>query len=120
MMYIPDKWMFVRIMGTDPHWRILGTWCGGFVTGTSWRLNSGIFQAEEQEEYFDFISHNGSLYRCYKDSYGAFTYGSGALRDLVRRSEGTMEAIWDEPKNISEFVKGMLDKSSSSLYNDYC
>jgi len=99
-MHTPDKWMLVRITGTDPHWRIFASWYGGYLSGDSWRLNSGVTSVEDKDEWYDFHGHSGSLYRCSKTGYGISMYGMSVLEDLVEKSGGHMEAIWEEPKNI--------------------
>lgn len=103
-METPDKWMLVRITGATPHWRIFATWSGGYTQGDSWRLNSGISRVEDKDEYFDFIGYSGSLYRCFKNSYGVTAYGIDVLNDLVSKSTGFMEPVWEEPSNIGEML----------------
>jgi hypothetical protein len=99
-MHTPDKWMLVRVLGTDPHWRIFATWSGVYTHGDSWKLNSGVESVEVKDEYYDFVGYSGSVYRCSKAAYGVTTYGMGVLADLVYKSDGTVEALWEEPKDI--------------------
>jgi hypothetical protein len=96
----PDRWLLVRVNGTNPHWRIFATWGGGYTYGESWRLNSGVASVEEKDEWFDFIGHSGSVYRCSKTGYGVTLYGMGVLTDLIEKSAGKAEAIWEEPSDI--------------------
>jgi hypothetical protein len=103
-MYTPDKWMLVRITGTDPHWRIFASWYGGYLDSDSWRLNSGVTSVEDKDEWYDFHGHSGSLYRCSKTGYGVTTYGMSVLKDLEEKSGGHLEGIWDKPKNIVELI----------------
>jgi hypothetical protein len=100
----PDKWMLVRITGTDPHWRIFATWSGGYLSSDSWRLNSGVESVEDKDGYYEFVGHSGSVYRCSKTAYGVTVYGAGVLESLVKNSGDKMEAIWDEPENIMELI----------------
>lgn len=102
-METPDKWMLIRVKGQTPHWRIFATWGGGYTYGESWRLNSGVESVEDKDDYFDFHGYSGSLYRCSKTRYGVTAYGLGVLNDLLSKSD-LLEAVWDEPKNIIEYL----------------
>lgn len=43
-MMNPDRWLLIWIDdGAGPPFvKVFGTWAGGYTTGDSWRLNSGI------------------------------------------------------------------------------
>jgi hypothetical protein len=103
-MTIPDKWMLVRINGTNPHWRIFATWGGGYTYGDSWRLNSGVDSVEDKDEWYDFVGSSGSVYRCHKKRYGTTLYGMTVLEGLVKNSDNKMEPIWEEPKDIVQLI----------------
>lgn len=68
--YFPDNWVIIKIKGDDPHYRVLGGWSGGYTTGDSWRLNSGITRVEEDNDCFYFYGSSGSVYKCGKQVYG--------------------------------------------------
>lgn len=97
--YSPDKWLLIKIGGTDPHYRVFGSWSGGYLDGDSWRMNSGITSVEEDENYYYFHGNTGSIYRCHKEMYGATVYGYGVAQNYVR--ENLFEII-DMPDNIME------------------
>lgn len=69
-MHIPDNWVIIKVKGDDPHYRVLAGWSGGYATGDSWRMNSGITKATETERSFEFHGSSGSVYCCGKNSYG--------------------------------------------------
>lgn len=69
MTYTPDNWIIVHLKGVTPHYRVLAGWSGGYDTGDSWRANSGIVRAEQDEHYFYFYGSSGSCYQCHKNSY---------------------------------------------------
>lgn len=69
MVYTPDNWVVVRFKGDDPHYRILAGWSGGYTTGDSWRMNSGITKVEETDDHFLFYGSSGSCYKCHHASY---------------------------------------------------
>ena len=68
--YSPENWVIIKIEGDDPHYRVLGGWSGGYTTGDSWRMNSGITGYEFDGDYWYFKGSSGSVYKCYVDSYG--------------------------------------------------
>lgn len=67
--YHPDNWVVIKIMGDDPHYRVLAGWSGGYTTGDSWRMNSGITRVEQTEYLYRFYGSSGSCYECSKNSY---------------------------------------------------
>lgn len=67
--YCPDNWVVIFLNGDDPHYRILAGWSGGYLSGDSWRMNSGIARVEEDEYYFNFYGSSGSCYQCHKNAY---------------------------------------------------
>lgn len=81
--YMPDNWVVIFLNGKDPHYRVLAGWSGGYTTGDSWRMNSGIVKCEEVTEthttandktyelqYYKFYGSSGSYYMCHKEAYG--------------------------------------------------
>lgn len=68
-MYNPDNWVVLKINNGILHYKVLAGWNGGYLTGDSWRMNSGITNVEEDEDYFVFTGYSGSLYRCHKNGY---------------------------------------------------
>ena len=99
--YIPDSWMIVKITGTDPHYRIFGSWSGGYLDGDAWRLNSGVKSVEEDDDYYYFKGHTGSVYQCHKEGYGIrSSYASSVLEGFLNKPEGHMELIEENPENV--------------------
>lgn len=78
--YIPDEWCLVRI--NDDLVKVFGSWRGGYVSGDNWRLNSGIENVKEEDDFYLFEGHSGSVYVCYKKNYGIRSlYNLGVLYD---------------------------------------
>lgn len=103
MTYQPEEWCIVKITGTAPHYRVFGGWRGGYLTGDSWRLNSGIVSVEETDTDWVFIGHTGSMYICHKNLYGIRSpYNTSVLNDYVSKSGGYMHVI-DEMPDIKNF-----------------
>ena len=74
-MNVPDQWVVLEITTPKEAIRkVLAGWRGGYLHGDSWRLNSGIVETKEFDDYWDFHGTSGSVYRCRKDGYGMTTY----------------------------------------------
>lgn len=67
--YTPDNWVIVKIKGDDPHYRVLAGWSGGYTTGDSWRMNSGITSVERGSNGYKFYGYSGSCYECGDHNY---------------------------------------------------
>ena len=67
--YSCDNWVVIKMKGDDPHYRLLVGTSGGYLTGDSWRLNSGITKVEEDDRSYYFSGSSGSTYHCGKESY---------------------------------------------------
>lgn len=85
--YNPNRWMLIKITGPDPHYRVFGSWSGGYLDGDSWRMNSGVVRYEEDENYFDFFGSSGSCYRCNKQSYGSNMFGWSVAKNYEDKLE---------------------------------
>lgn len=98
MVYTPDGWTLVKITGTDPHYRVFGSWRGGYLNGDSWRMNSGITSVTEEDNYYVFKGSSGSEYYCHKEGYGRLgSYGMGVLSHYAENSQGTLSNIEEMP-----------------------
>ena len=64
-----DNWVIIFMNGGDPHYRLLMGTSGGYTSGDSWQINSGVTAVEEDEYYFYFHGASGSVYACNKESY---------------------------------------------------
>jgi hypothetical protein len=69
--YTPDRWELVKITkGTHSYYRVLAGWAGGFTTGASWKLSSGVNEIEKDDEAYHFHNASGSVYSCRFNSRG--------------------------------------------------
>jgi len=80
----PDRWVIVKLPDC---YKVFATWLGGYLDGSSWRMNSGISEVQEDEKYFYFHGHSGSIYRCHKNSYGTNTYTQGVLDLMFKKTK---------------------------------
>jgi hypothetical protein len=67
-MYTPDSWKIVKFESTEfgVVYKVLAGWYGGYAKGDSWKLNSGIVEVIETEDFYDFIGYSGYIYHCAK------------------------------------------------------
>jgi hypothetical protein len=84
MMYVPDNWVVLKF---KDHYRVLAGWSGGYLSGDSWRLNSGIVRVEEKPESYIFYSSSGSAYSCHKEGYGLRS-NNAYIYDQLREKHG--------------------------------
>jgi len=76
--YTPDRWVMLKITYNKiPTYKILAGWGGGYMQGQSWRLNSGITEIKEEDDRYLFNGYSGSIYYCYKNSYGTINLTDG-------------------------------------------
>ena len=89
--YIPDKWVVIELDydGIKTQ-KILSSWYGGWAGSDSWRLSSGITEVEELEDSFIIKNHSGSVYTCFKGSYGMSFYTSNILEGFKKQAVITM------------------------------
>lgn len=69
-MHSPDNWVIFKGQSSkgETIYKILAGWSGGYIHGDSWRINSGIVEIEEDEDFYYFKGYSNSVYRCWKDS----------------------------------------------------
>lgn len=90
--YAPDKWLVIKLnYETGSHYRVFGSWYGGWAGSDSWRMNSGIVSVTQDDHCYYFKGTSGSVYSCYKNCYGASGYGTSVLENMIdqQRKLGT-------------------------------
>lgn len=93
MSYNPDRWVILKV---KDHYRVLAGWDGGYLSGSSWRLNSGIIECKFDGEYWYFYGSSGSTYKCYVDSYGFNMSIAGAYSKLKEIHGDDVEMLEDQ------------------------
>lgn len=97
-MYTPDNWVIIKIKGDNPHYRVLAGWSGGYTTGDSWRMNSGITKVEEDDRSYYFSGSSGSVYHCGKSSYG-LRMNNAYIWDQLQELHGDKVELMSEETN---------------------
>ena len=79
--YMPDRWVILEINnGKETLNKVLAGWCGGYLDGDSWKLNSGNIKEEEFDDRWEFTGTSGSVYICAKSAYGMSSYMGSVYR----------------------------------------
>jgi hypothetical protein len=91
--YFPDNWVVIRINGDTPHYKVLGGWNGGYLAGSSWRMNSGIVKFEETDNFYKFYGYSGSCYLCSKEAYGLRMNTASVWNQLEKEYNGRVELL---------------------------
>jgi len=98
-MYKPEEWVIVKIKSSTPHYRVFGSWRGGYLSSDNWRMNSGITSATKDGDYYLFNGQSGSVYRCHKNAYGIkSSYNQGILADYEKQGKGIFKIFTKIPK----------------------
>lgn len=104
-IHTPSNWVILKIeYAGNIIYKILGEWSGGYSTGESWQLNSGIVGMDENDNYYSFHGFSGSTYECRKNKYGIHgAYVQGVLSNLIQRAEeqGGQITVVDEDVDFS-------------------
>lgn len=101
-MYSPDRWLVIKINGTNPHYRVFASWYGGYLGSDSWRMNSGITRVTEDDDFYYFHGSSGSVYNCYKNCYGISGYGSDVLNNYIEKYPELDIQVLSEDTKVTE------------------
>ena len=97
--YTPDNWVVIKFTqqvksGNTGYgrtekvfYKVLGGWSGGYLSGDSWRLNSGIVEVQETVDSFIFIGNSGSRYICDKTQECLRMNTAGIWKQMQEASE---------------------------------
>lgn len=78
--YYPDRWV---ILDMGSHKRIFASWYGGYTSGDTWKLSSGIENIIEDGDDYVLPQSSGSVYRIHKDMEGTTAWSSGILKQIM-------------------------------------
>lgn len=87
--YNPDVWVIVEISGaevSETYHRILAGWHGGFTTGNSWKISSGVVKILDSGELWEIHNHSGSIYQCHKNCERLSTMTANILSSYVNQN----------------------------------
>jgi hypothetical protein len=90
--YVPDVWVVVELTGTrvtepdNKYHRILAGWYGGYTTGDSWKMNSGITKIVDKGDHWEVHGYSGSVYFCHKNAERFSGYTSSIYESFAKQS----------------------------------
>lgn len=91
--YTPDKWVIITITTNNKTYhKLLSGWVGGYLSGSEWRLNSGITKIEsdpENNDYFLIYGISKSCYRCHRSGYGFTSLTNGIYNKMTDEAQKT-------------------------------
>jgi hypothetical protein len=93
MNYTPDNWV---VIGAPNGYKVLAGWSGGYLSGDSWRLNSGVTNITFEDPFYLFEGASGSVYRCHKDAYGLRINNSYIWNQLKEKYGDKVELLPEE------------------------
>lgn len=97
--YTPHKWLVIDC-GNDLY-KVFAVWSGGYLDGDSWKLNSGIKNAEDMGDHYIIHGYSTSKYKCYKKNYGTNIYGTSLLSNM----ESTILSNTQTESLLKTFIK---------------
>lgn len=86
MNYTPDTYQFIRLSSdqdTDVIVKLFAVWVGGYLTGDSWKLNSGVTKIIKDGDVFHVHGYSGSVYTVSAEQAPMTSYGSGILNKIL-------------------------------------
>lgn len=94
--YTPDNWVVIKVKdGDSVFYKVLGGWNGGYLTGSSWRINSGISRVSQEGRFVLFHGLSGSIYRCNKNGYGLRMNNAGIWNQIKKKYKDDVELMPD-------------------------
>lgn len=109
--YTPDNWIIIKITphnaAYEAHYRILGSWSGGYLDGAAWKLSSGIvdYKVDPNDPgLFEMPQHSGSVYNV---RIARERVSSMIQTILLQMQESTVSTIEHVPFNqfLQEFKR---------------
>ena len=86
--YTPDRWVILTIKTPDESIdKVFAGWYGGYVTGDTWKLSSGIVDIVDNDNCVEFVNHSGSVYRCYKECYGMSAHMNSIYQNWLAETD---------------------------------
>lgn len=108
MDYFPDAWVVLKInTPSTTIYKVLAGWFGDYLTGDSWRINSGITTVHKEGECFIFGGASGSDYICHQDTYKLTNMTHAILEEFNSSIPSTASIeVMPEDTNWFELFKG--------------
>jgi hypothetical protein len=89
--YNPNYWQVVKITTPEKNllYKVFATWIGGYTTGDSWKMNSGIVKVTKVDDMIEFHGYSGSVYKCInvEHLYRTTMYTHSVLESLMKKAD---------------------------------
>lgn len=80
--YHPERWVVLKV-NDDPLYKVLGGWRGGYLSGDSYQINSGIREVRREGDHLVFLGISGSRYVCHPENYGLTGFYLVSIQDRL-------------------------------------
>lgn len=88
-LYSPDKFLIIKMTSDlETTFKVFGSWVGGYLSGDSWRMNSGISEVVKQDNAYYLHGYSGSVYMIKPEQEGTTGYTAGIVADLLEQAKG--------------------------------
>ena len=102
MDYYPDSWVVLKLQNEgETLYKVLAGWSGGYLSGDSWRINSGITRIVEENKSWEFYGSGGSCYVCRKGEY-RLTMATSEVYNELKEKFGDKVELMPEDTNWME------------------
>jgi hypothetical protein len=107
--YYPDKWVIVKFTTPkETFYKCFGGWYGAYVSGDSWRMNSGIDYIKDTGDSYEVYGHSGSMYDCLKSHVGMSFYMESVYNSYVKEQSLLRGYSVEIVKSDSDEFKGLI------------
>lgn len=85
-VYTPDTWQLLLFSnGTQDTLKVFGCWYGGYTSGDSWKLSSGVVKHYKKDGSLYFENYSGSIYICNPKVLRLSVYHANVLDSLFEQ-----------------------------------
>lgn len=95
-----DNWVVLKIQpeasgDQEVFYKLLQGWSGGYLTGDSWQMNSGIERVVKTDGVYEVFGYSGSVYKVPEGSYGVRLNISGVIDYYEERYPNCIKVMPD-------------------------
>lgn len=105
--YYPDMYCVIKLTNKETgetHYRVFATFYGGYLSGDTWKLNSGIESVKRvSEDEIEFVGSSGSTYRCHESQYGTGGWTGGVLQQIIEKQKDFIDIEILESRDWVQF-----------------
>lgn len=97
--YTPDYWKVIKVTNNETkefHYRVICSWSGSYMWGSSWKISSGIETMEDRVDTYESKQTSGSVYILRKTREGISGIMEGILSQYSGLPEQTIEVVDSE------------------------